>query len=59
MYELSYVNGNVEGSRIKFRADSYDEVLHKARCELLMQDITFDWAWVEWIRPILPHPYLD
>ncbi len=49
MYELWYVDGQVPGSRVKFRADTRDEVVHKARCELLMQGLIFDWAWVEYI----------
>jgi hypothetical protein len=59
MYELWYANGQVSGSRVKFQADTYAEVAHKARCELLMQGIIFDWAWVERIRPVIPQPIFD
>jgi hypothetical protein len=60
-WELWYVTPKVVGSRIIFRADSHDNVVQKARCELFMMDILFDWAWVEYVgyyRPPPRKPYL-
>jgi hypothetical protein len=48
-WELWYTTGTVEGSRIIFKADSQENVVMKAWCELLMMGVVFNWAWVEYL----------